>query len=350
MRERIAGWLHRAGAFGAVMQLRRLAPVPTLSIVTYHHLANEDPHYPYDPTIYDATPVQFRRQMETLARYCTPIGIDELVGAVDGAPLPKNPVMVTFDDGYLSCHDVALPILRAVGMRATFFIPTSFITERKLYWWERINLLVSRAKEKRVVLTYPKDIAVDARDIHARDTLTAIVKNTPALELERFLVHVAAAFGVEWNAQIEAEYADGLIMKWDHVRALARAGMDIESHGRRHRVLQTLSDAELEDELSGSRRDLEAQLGRPVRALAYPVGRRIARESRIRDAMTAAGYRIGMSNMSGVNRLWPASLRGMMPLDPFDVRRLATDRSMSDGMFLSQIAVPPFAYVSGYNR
>jgi hypothetical protein len=25
--------------------------------------------------------------------------------------------MVTFDDGYRSCHDVALPILRAVGMR-----------------------------------------------------------------------------------------------------------------------------------------------------------------------------------------------------------------------------------------
>ena len=60
--------------------------------------------------------------MEMLARYGTPIGIDELVRALDGAPLPKNPVMVTFDDGYRSCHDVALPILRAVGMRATFFV------------------------------------------------------------------------------------------------------------------------------------------------------------------------------------------------------------------------------------
>jgi peptidoglycan/xylan/chitin deacetylase (PgdA/CDA1 family) len=346
MRERLAGWLHRTGAFGAVMQLRRLAPIPQLSIVTYHHIADDDPAYPYDASIYDATPAQFRRQMEMLARYGTPIGIDELVRAVDGEPLPKNPVMVTFDDGYLSCHDVALPILRAVGMRATFFVSTSFVTERRLYWWERISLLVGRAKKQRVKLTYPTEVVVDVRDANVRDVLTAIVKNTPSLDLERFLDEVALAFDVEWNREIEAEFADGLIMKWDQVRALARAGMDVESHGRRHRVLQTLSDRDLDDELSGSRLDLEQQLNRPIRAIAYPVGRRIAHQPRLRDAMASAGYRIGFSNSSGVNRMW--SLRGkvLAPVDPYDVRRLATDRRMSDGMFLSQIAVPAFAYIS----
>src|SRR6185436_8186185 len=107
-----------------------------------------------------------------------------------------------------------------------------------------------------------------------------------------------------------------------HVRALARAGMDVESHGKHHRVLQTLHADALDDELTGSRTELEAQLGRPVRAIAYPVGRRIAREARIRDALAAAGYRLGMSNKTGVNRLWPLPLRGVLPVDPFDVRRL----------------------------
>src|SRR6188768_4052440 len=100
----------------------------------------------FDAGVADATPTQFRRQMEMLARYGTPIGIDELCRALDGAPLPKNPVMVTFDDGYRSCHDVALPILRAVGVRATLFVSTSFIEERRLYWWERIALAVSQTK------------------------------------------------------------------------------------------------------------------------------------------------------------------------------------------------------------
>src|ERR1043165_992711 len=141
MRERFATVLHRAGALSAVMQVRKLAPVPsTVSILTYHHVAAHDPAYPYDPGVADASPTQFRRQMEMLARHGTPIGIDELVRALAGAPLPKNPVMVTFDDGYRSCHDVALPILRAVGMRAVFFLPTGYIQERKIYWWERIEI------------------------------------------------------------------------------------------------------------------------------------------------------------------------------------------------------------------
>jgi len=347
MRERVAGLLHKAGALGAVMQLRRLVPMPTLSIVTYHHVADHDPHYPFDPDTADASRAQFRRQIEMLARYGTPIGVDELLRAIEGGPLPKNPVMVTFDDGYRSCHDVALPILRQVGIPATFFVSTSFITERKLYWWERIALLLTRTRRQRAAIRYPRPLELDVRDRKLRGRLTGLVKTERMLDVERFLEGLAAALEVEWTPEIEARHANDMIMTWDQVRALAKAGMDVESHTRRHRVLQTLAPADLEDELTGSRQELEAQLGRPVRVIAYPVGRRIATESHIRRALAAAGYRVGMSNKTGVNRLWPAVFRGLMPpLDPFDIRRLAIDRDMSDAMFLTQVAVPSFAYIN----
>jgi peptidoglycan/xylan/chitin deacetylase (PgdA/CDA1 family) len=349
MRERLAALLQRSGALGAVMQLRRYVPVPNLSIVTYHHIAEQDPTYPYDPDVADATPAQFRRQMETLAKYCTPIGIDELIRAVEGQPLPTNPVMVTFDDGYRSCHDVTLPILRAVGVRATFFVSTSFIEERRLYWWERIALVMTQTKLTRATITYPEPLEFEPQDPKIRRKLLNLVKGTALLDIDRFLNELCVALHVQWNHEIEHEYANGLIMTWDHVRALARAGMDVESHGRRHRVLKTLDDAMLADELAGSRADLEAALGRSVRAIAYPVGRSIAREARIRDAIASAGYRIGLTNASGVNRVWPLSMRGVMPIDPFDVRRLATDRSMSDAMFLTQVAVPRLAYTGRHD-
>ena len=134
-------------------------------------------------------------------------------------------------------------------------------------------------------------------------------------------------------------------MTWDHIRALSRAGMDIQSHSRSHRVLQTLDDAQLDAELAGSRQELEAQLGRPVRAIAYPVGRRLGQGTeRIRAAITEAGYRIGLTNGSGVNRIWPKSLGSRRRVDPLDIHRLALDRSMSDAMFLGQIALPAMAY------
>lgn len=334
------------------MELRRFAPAPVLSILTYHHIAEHDLSAPYDPNIADATPAQFRRHMEMLARYGTPISIDELLRAVQGAPLPRNPVMVTFDDGYRSCHDVALPILRAVGVRATFFVSTSFVTERRIYWWERISLMLGLSTRRTAVMTYPYTQALDLKDPRIGDKLNAVIKDTPAQELdvERYLDELGRALGVEWNPQIEAGYADHLIMTWDQVRALARAGMDVESHGRRHRVLQTLQTDALTDELTGARADLEAQLGRPVRAVAYPVGRRINGAQHIRSALSAAGYQIGMSNCSGVNRWLPPSLRRLAPIDPFDIRRLSTDREMSDAMFLAQVAVPRLAYTSEYNR
>lgn len=328
------------------MQLRRIAPVPsTVAILTYHHVAPHDTAYPYDPDVADATPEQFRRQMEILARYGTPIGVDELVRALDGAPLPKNPVMVTFDDGYRSCHDITLPILRAVGLRATFFVASGYITERKLYWWERIALVLSQARVDTATINYPKPFEVVRRAPTAHRVLTNIIKNTPNLDVDRFLAELAAAFGVPWNEEIEATHADNLIMTWDQVRALSRAGMDVESHTRWHRVLQTLDDTQLRDELAGSRADLEAQLGRPVRAVAYPVGRRISHVTRIREAVVAAGYRLGLTNASGSTRIWPTPLAGVIPTDPLDLSRLSTGREMSDAMYFTQIAVPQLAYI-----
>ena len=345
MSERFAGLLHRAGALHVMMRLRTLAPVPTVSIVTYHHVAEHDPRYPYDTEVSDATPAQFRWQMETLARYCTPIGIDELLQALEGAPLPKNPVMVTFDDGYQSCHDVALPILRSVGIRATFFIATSFISERRLYWWERVSLLVGQGT-KPGTITYPTPLELVPRSPVTRRLLNSTIKDAKHLDIERFLDEAAVALGTAWSPEIEAGYANHLIMTWDQVRALARAGMDVESHSRTHRVLQTLDDDALRSEL--------ARLARGPRGPARTPGARDRLSRRTpprpqRPARPRCGHRRGLSGRPDQRQRGQpdlaAALRGMAPIDRFDVRRLALDRSMSDAMYLTQIALPGFAYI-----
>lgn len=347
-RERLVEVLDRAGVLRKVMQLRRLAPLPIVGIVTFHHIhdvrdAAEHGAYPYDPDVADATPRQFRRRLEALARIGTPISMAELLAGLGGGALPPNPLMITFDDGYRSCHDVALPILRALGIPATFFIATGFVARRRLYWWERIALALHAARRRRAQLAYPRAIEIDTRDPAVRRTLDDLVKNTWGLDIERFLDELCRALDVEWSPAIEAEHADRLIMTWDHVRALARAGMAVESHTRHHRVLETLDGEALRDELIGSRRDLERELGRPVAAIAYPVGRRI-QQPRICAAVAAAGYQVGFANSGGVNLLWPAALRGALAVDPFGLRRISTGRSTSDAMFLTQLAIPPLGY------
>jgi peptidoglycan/xylan/chitin deacetylase (PgdA/CDA1 family) len=337
VRESLARLLGSAGALDAALWARARARLPLLTIVTHHHVCEPSGDYPFDPEVADATPAQFRRRMELVARRFNVVGVDEVCAALDGGALPRNPALVTFDDGYRSCLEVATPILRSVGIRAVFFVATSFVTERRLYWWERIAYLVRRAGPRRLRLVYPAPEEVDLAAPGAVRRLLALVKDTEGLDVERFLEGLGAAAEVEWRPELERRLADELILTWDQVRALRDAGMDVESHTRRHRVLETLDAAGLADELAGSRADLARELGRPARAIAYPVGRPIAHLRRVREAVAAAGYEVGFTNASGAS--WVG--RG---LDRLDVRRMAVDRGMSDEMFLGQLALPGLAY------
>src|SRR6266403_2261998 len=69
--------------------------------------------------------------------------------------LPPDGVLVTFDDGYADNFEHALPILRRHGIRALFFVTTGCLTDRQLFWWERVNLLVRRSEERALRIEYP---------------------------------------------------------------------------------------------------------------------------------------------------------------------------------------------------
>ncbi len=339
-REQLASLLRRAGGTTAILAARARLRLPVLSILTYHHVCDPGSGYLFDPDVADVAPAQFRRQMELVKRHFTAIGVDELLAGLDGARLPPNPCLVTFDDGYRSNLDVALPVLRDLGLRAVFFIATSFVTERRLYWWDRIAYLVATSTRGTLELTYPRPMTVALGDrAAARAALVAVIKDEHGLDLERYLTGVADAAGVPWTREVERRLADELIMTWDEVRQLRDAGMDIESHSRGHRVLQTLDDEGLRDELDGARADLAREMGRPARVIAYPVGRTIAPYPKVRAAVAAAGYRCGLTNASGVVPLWKRK-----QLDHLDVGRVALDRSMSDDMFLAQLAIPQLGY------
>ena len=60
------------------------------------------------------------------------VTFQHLVEAMGGGrPLPRKPVVITFDDGYLSFLDCAVPALKARGMVATVFLVAGEIGDRK---------------------------------------------------------------------------------------------------------------------------------------------------------------------------------------------------------------------------
>ncbi|MBI3948550.1 MAG: polysaccharide deacetylase family protein [Armatimonadetes bacterium] len=73
----------------------------------------------------------------------------------------------------------------------------------------------------------------------------------------------------------------------DEALDLARRGFTLGSHSRTHRELPGLSQKQLRDEVTGSRRSLAQQLGMPVRFFAYPFN---ITDRRCQNAVRRAGY------------------------------------------------------------
>ncbi len=334
-RRQLCQLLESAGALEAILRARAGSRWPWLTVLTYHRIHPDPAAQPFDAGVIDATPQEFEKQVATLRRYFTIVGLEDLRRHLKGGPLPPNPAVLTFDDGYRDCYDRVLPILLRHGVIGTFFVATSYVGQRKVFWWDRISYVVNQSTRDRIELAYPIHIELELRGQRQRATaeLLRLVKRWHGLDIERFLDELTECAGVPWGAELERRHADELVMSWDQVRALRRAGMEIHSHTRTHRVLQTVPHAELVSELAGSKQDLEEQLGERVSSVSYPVGHPIARDPAIRAMVAAAGYDLGFSNMNGVTWTWRR-------FDPLDMQRLRMGTDVPAVYFRGFLAVP----------
>ncbi|MDQ3758040.1 MAG: polysaccharide deacetylase family protein [Actinomycetota bacterium] len=95
----------------------------SVTVLAYHAVGRcapaDDPHNLW------VSPEAFRRHLAYLARSRRVVS---LADAVDGRVEPGRPaVVVTFDDGYRSVLENAVPLLECHGFPATVFVPTKYI-------------------------------------------------------------------------------------------------------------------------------------------------------------------------------------------------------------------------------
>jgi peptidoglycan/xylan/chitin deacetylase (PgdA/CDA1 family) len=105
----------------------------------YHYVSQLPPdadRYRRDLTV---SPEAFEAQLQYLdeADY-HPITLTDLyLHLTEGYPLPKNPIVLTFDDGYRDAYEVVFPKLLEHGFPGTFFVlatPAHYESEAYLTW------------------------------------------------------------------------------------------------------------------------------------------------------------------------------------------------------------------------
>lgn len=112
--------------------------IPTLM---YHKIKDQVENTEEDQSMSVST-ANFEAQLKALleAGY-TPISFKQLKDYLEGkAGLPKRPILITADDGYLCNYTKAYPILKKYNAQATFFVTSLYVgvtNEHEHFTWEQ---------------------------------------------------------------------------------------------------------------------------------------------------------------------------------------------------------------------
>lgn len=239
-------------------------PRARLSIFIYHRVLPErDPLFPEQV---DAA--EFALQMEWLNYLFNVLPLDDAVLRLERNALPARAACITFDDGYADNAEIALPLLQARGIPATFFVSSGFIGGGRM-WNDTIIESVRRAKGdaldltklsmKRFALTTPQERRT------AIDALLAALKYLPQAQRDERVDAVRTIAG--------ATLPDDLMLDRRRLRDLHSAGMTIGAHTVSHPILTRLDAEAARREIADGREMLEGLIGGPVSLFAYPNGK-----------------------------------------------------------------------------
>lgn len=263
--------------------------------------------------MYHGTP---RRDAARLARQLRMVALffEVVPLAALTEPSRRGPrrVALTFDDGLRSNVEVAYPILRALGLPATFFVCPGLV-ERAAWLW-------NHEARRRLYGLRSEALAELAAALGAPPEVLAFVRWMKTLPLaERRAVEAAVRAATPRWRPSAAEREDYDVAGWDELKRLDPRIVTIGSHTLTHPILTSLSGDELEVEIAGSRAALEAELDRPVADFCYPNGT-------LDDAVVAMARR----HYGRAVEADGGSLRG--DVDPYRLPRIAADPRRSLGL------------------
>lgn len=204
----------------------------------------------------------------------------------------EKPIWLTFDDGYKDCINHVLPSLLDVGARATFYIPTEAVFDRKLLDVNKIHIILSNSKSpKQIVgvcseifdeLNLGQRLSLSFDDLFLKyghenlwnDAETEFLKKLfqRALPTDARNQLLEKVFS-QVVSRHESSWVDEFYLTPDDVAKLHECGMEIGSHSHSHLWLEDLSENHQKNDIEESFRLLESVVGSlDHRTMCYPFG------------------------------------------------------------------------------
>lgn len=261
-----------------------------ITIVMYHYVRNFR-HSRY-PEIKGLDKDDFEKQIQYIKKHYNVISAPELMDAiVEGAPLPSNPLLLTFDDGYIDHFTEVFPILDRENLPGCFFPPAKCILEHEVLDVNKIHFVLASSPDKRMLVEHIFKQIDENRSRYSllssaeyweklgkpsRFDPAEVVFCKRILQRElpiEFRQAITDDLFSQYVTKDEASFSRELYMSLEQIRVLQRHGMYVGSHGYDHFWLNTLSTQQQEYEVDQSLMFLKS-VGADVErwVMCYPYG------------------------------------------------------------------------------
>jgi glycosyltransferase involved in cell wall biosynthesis/peptidoglycan/xylan/chitin deacetylase (PgdA/CDA1 family) len=267
-------------------------------VLTYH-ACDRDPA-PEIPAFDNVTPERLYDHISELKRAVRLVPIDELARSNSLRGIGA----ITFDDGYRSVIEQALPVFEALDVPFTIFVNT-FAMSGETFWRHKVMYLINRGLETECERSFRKVRPISGQSFS--EALKHPENNTKAVmeEIDSFLE----------SKGLRPELAEHFLSRREEL--IAHRLIWYGNHSHQHHVMASLSDTEQLDEIQVTKRYLDGIPGIQLsRCFAIPFGRADQANGGTLAAVKESGYEVLLLNRGGVNRAH-ASAMGVRVLERF---------------------------------
>jgi peptidoglycan/xylan/chitin deacetylase (PgdA/CDA1 family) len=236
-------------------------------------------------------PALFERCLRYITHNFEVINLEEAINI----PLNQNIQYATilFDDGFKDNIQYAAPLLEKYGINASFYVVTDCIEKNVPTWTSVLENLFQKTLRSRLVI----DFDFISPELQVSNLFTPKERIEYVKKLKPFLKKVTHEQRNLVLDRVQESYSDvpesKIMMNWDDLRELKKAGHYIGSHTVTHAMLGTMTDAnEILFELSHSAKMIKNNLGHFPLTISYPVG---SYNTTTISLAKSVGYKIGLA-------------------------------------------------------
>lgn len=315
--------VYYSGFLWLFKQLRRIFNGDNGILILAYHRINDFKNDVLDMAV---TPRNFEAQIKHFLRHYHILSLDEAVRTLkEKDKIPRNAVVLTFDDGYKDNFDVLFPIVKKYNAPITVFVSVGYVELSKPFWWDQIIHSVYQTSKIDLNLNSFRlgnyKLKTKAEKRNAIYKIVNKLKEFVPSRRENIIKHL------QLRLQTNSNYPEGCnVMNWNEIDKMKHSGVTIASHGMSHTILSRLSNSEAEFEICESKKILEKQLHTNVKFFSYPNGRPEDLNNKIIELIERVGYSAACTWMHGYNKV--DNIEGF-----FRLKRVSVAKDICTGIF-----------------